>query len=172
MAATIPKARREKLIAQAYKRSLEGATELTIAGELGVSERTVWSYLQRAREKQAKRLDADSDRATAEFINTTKAVMEDAWRRLHSIRDTAMTAPSLQKNVLEGAKNIATVQGVFIERRDMTSGGKTLQEIIQELMAQRGEVRFLEDEAVSGELDESGTVLPMRPGKETKSLAS
>jgi hypothetical protein len=126
MAAKLTPAQREEAILKSWQMSLRGATTTKIAAELKITPKGVGRLLKVARQRAQDQNAAEMQGYLAEFVGEQRQVIEEAWRRLGIVRDNSLNVGSIQANIINASKNVATARGVFVERRDVTSGGSAI----------------------------------------------
>lgn len=118
---------------KAWQLSLRGQTAPQIARQIEISEKAVDRLLARAREKAAVLAEQDRNVFIAEFVGENNAVISDAWQRLSESAPNGHTVPGLQSNILTASMNKAKVRGLLFQKIDLTSGGKSIEDLVRVL---------------------------------------
>jgi hypothetical protein len=126
MATKLTRDQREAAILDAWRLSIRGVSIPKIAKAIGLSEVMAANLVNVARKRSRTQNVKSLEDYLEEFVCEQRAVMEDAWRQLTLRKPGRQPASSLHATILNASKNIATARGVFIERRDVTSGGESL----------------------------------------------
>ena len=150
---------------EAWSLYIEGKSKTEIARRLGRNWRTITNYLDEAAEWQR---DEGLDTKRAAMVASHRKIIEKAWDMLESgdIKPTSLAGPQYLMQVREALKEIARIEGLYVERKEVLHGieGRTLKDLITERYGTDGEYEDedLFGDVVDGEVveDEGGELAP------------
>jgi transposase len=120
----------EELEATCYHMSLNGASIGAIAKELGVTERTVYRALSRARRSiRETRAGKQEQRDLSLYRQRKLQVVDEAWRRVDLLDADSRTAAELLATISTTLDGIGKAEGIFVERSESTTTVNIVTEI-------------------------------------------
>ena len=102
------KAKREELTDRAVELSSRGWTALKIAGEIGVTDKTIRKWMGDELSRRAEHRDQDRERAIARY----EAVIAAAWERYDRMHDASLNTSGLLNTIRTTQQAIDDLTGV------------------------------------------------------------
>ena len=116
---------------EAWTLWIEGKSKTEIARRLGRNWRTITNYLDEAAEWVR---DESLDTKRAAMVASHRKIIEKAWDMLESgeVKPTSLAGPQYLMQVREALKEIARIEGLYVERKEVLHGieGQTLKDLI------------------------------------------
>ena len=160
MSTKLTVAQREEAIAAAYRLSLRGTSVPKIAKSIGLPEKQTVQLLRVALDRARKQTAKSMDEARVEFEGQQQQIIEEAYRAVARLRPTRQPIAPLLNTIAQASVNIAKARGLFIERRDVTSGGESLGQILATIREPIKVINVNEDTSADG--DVGSTPRPIR----------